>query len=66
TSRISYLDENGATLPTGENPWLVPDAAVQVTGIRVEVDWSRQGWRLDDATAQLSARCTPSPQESTP
>ena len=30
-------------------------------GIRVTVDWSSTGWRLDPATATLSARCTPVP-----
>lgn len=62
-----YYDAAGAVLPTGPDPLVVPDTAARVEGIRVTVDWSGQGWRLDDATAQLSALCTPAPSpEDTP
>ena len=62
-SGIVYYDDANAVIPLAEgaDPWLVPDAAVRVEGIRVGVDWSAHGWNLDAATATLSARCTPVP-----
>ncbi|MFT4052157.1 MAG: Ig-like domain-containing protein [Microbacterium sp.] len=59
TSTIAYYDANGALLPTGTDPWVVPAAAVRVEGIGVTVDWSAQDWGLEPATATLSAVCTP-------
>ncbi|MFT4214386.1 MAG: Ig-like domain-containing protein [Microbacterium sp.] len=61
TADIVYRDADGNVLAVGDDPWTVPDAAVQVSGIRVTVDWSAQGWNLDSATAELSAVCTAAP-----
>ncbi len=58
---IVYYDQNGAVLDPGSDPWLVPADAFRVEGIRVTVDWSAQGWNLDNATSTLSAVCTPLP-----
>ncbi|MBF4561385.1 hypothetical protein ITJ43_04480 [Microbacterium sp. VKM Ac-2870] len=59
-SGIRYYDKNDALIAPGTDPWTVPDAAVRVAGIRVVVDWAGTGWNLSPATADLSARCTPS------
>ncbi len=66
TDTLTYFDAEGAALPIGENPLLVPDAAVRVAGLGVRVDWSAQGWNLDAAVAELSASCTPLPVIPTP
>lgn len=66
TAAIAYYDDTDARLDPGADPWLVPATAVRVEGIRVVVDWSAQGWNLDAATAQLSARCTPVPPSDPP
>ena len=58
--RLTYYDAAGAELPVGDDPWLVPDAAVRVDGIGVEVDWP-SAWRLDEAEATFAAVCTPAP-----
>ena len=58
---IAYYDDAGTRLDPGTDPWKVPATATRVEGIRVTVDWSSTGWRLDPATATLSARCTPVP-----
>jgi len=64
-SGIVYYDAAGAVIAPGSDPWLVPDAAVRVEGIRVTVDWSAQRWRLDAASATLAAAiCTPAPTPS--
>ncbi|MFT3798131.1 Ig-like domain-containing protein [Microbacterium sp.] len=63
---IVYLDASGAVLPTGSDPWVVPDTATQVSGIRVVVDWSARGWNLDAASAELSGSCTPAPTPTDP
>lgn len=57
TDAIVYFDAAGAVIPTGPDPLMVPDAAVRVTGVGVQVDWPV--WGLDSATAELSASCTP-------
>ncbi len=57
---IRYYDKNDALLVPGTDPWTVPAEAVRVTGIRVVVDWSGQGWNLAPASAELATRCTPS------
>lgn len=68
TTAIAYYDDADALLAPGSDPWIVPETAVRVEGIRVGVDWSAQGWNLDSATATLAARCTPVPPttEETP
>lgn len=58
---MAYYDAAGTRLDPGSDPWTVPAAAVRVEGIGVEVDWSAQGWRLDDAETAFAATCTPSP-----
>lgn len=60
-SAVAYYDGAGARLDPGADPWRVPAAAERVEGIRVIVDWAKTGWRLDPATATLSALCTPAP-----
>ncbi|GAA3906539.1 Ig-like domain-containing protein [Microbacterium invictum] len=63
---LTYYDAEGRVLPRDGNTWLVPDAAVRVEGIRVEVRWPG-AWNLDAATASFSATCTPAPvPEPTP
>ncbi|WP_292831664.1 Ig-like domain-containing protein [Microbacterium sp.] len=57
--QITYFDAAGAVLPTGEDPLLVPAAAVRVSGVGVRVDWA--AWNLEPAIAEMSATCTPLP-----
>ena len=55
-----FRDKNGAALPKTEgNPTLVPAGATSVENIGVSVDWSKPGWNLDKATAELSGACKP-------
>ena len=58
---MRYFDADGAELAAGPDPWIVPDAAVRVTGIGVVVDWAGRGWNLNPATADFSATCSPAP-----
>lgn len=58
---LRYYDADGAELAAGADPWIVPDAAVRVTGIGVVVDWAQRGWDLDAASAEFSATCSPAP-----
>lgn len=58
---LRYYDAAGAELAPGADPWIVPDAAVRVTGISVVVDWAGRGWGLRPATADFSATCSPAP-----
>ncbi|MCM3613171.1 Ig-like domain-containing protein [Microbacterium enclense] len=55
-----FRDKSGAVLPKTEgNPTLVPTGATSVENIGVSVDWSKPGWNLDKATAELSGVCKP-------
>lgn len=65
-SAITYYDEAGAPIAAGSDPWIVPDNAVRVDGVRVTVDWSARGWGLAAATGTLSTRCTPVPPAPVP
>ncbi|GEP47051.1 hypothetical protein FVP74_02820 [Microbacterium saccharophilum] len=58
---MRYYDAAGAELAPGTDPWIVPDAAVRVTGIGVVVDWVERGWGLRPAAAEFSATCSPAP-----
>jgi large repetitive protein len=55
-----YRDANGAVIPTAD-PSIAPPEASRVDGIAVTVDWSAQGWGLQNATAMLGGQCTPLP-----
>ncbi len=57
---VVYLDRSGNRLTRDPDaPERVPAGAVRVENIGVSVDWSRQGWNLDPASATLSGPCTP-------
>lgn len=56
---LVYYDADGEVLPAGDDPWQVPEDAVRASGIAVRVEWSRDDWNLEPATAQFSAACTP-------
>jgi hypothetical protein len=61
---IRYYDKNDTVLAPGTDPWTVPANAVRVTGIRVVVDWSGQGWsppRERGARHTLYASAAPNP-----
>jgi len=55
---LRYFDADGRELPH-EDSWLVPVGAVRVQGVGVTVDWSAQGWGLQNATDRFSGTCTP-------
>jgi hypothetical protein len=54
-----YRDAEGAVLPNGPDPSLVPYGAFSVSGVGVTVSWATQGWNLNPASASISARCAP-------
>lgn len=56
---VRYLDSSRAVLPRGEDPAVVPVGARYVEDIGVTVDWSAQGWGLNNAGATFSGECTP-------
>lgn len=57
---LTYYDAEGRVLPRDGDAWTVPDAAVRVDGIGVEVRWPG-AWNLDAAATSFSATCTPAP-----
>lgn len=55
---LRFYDASGARLERTADSWTVPNAAVRME-TTVTVDWSAQGWGLQNATATVTANCTP-------
>ncbi|MFS0734058.1 Ig-like domain-containing protein [Microbacterium sp. 1P10UB] len=58
TRNAVYLAADGTVVPE-RVAGIVPVGTSTIEGIAVTVDWSKQGWDLDAATATISARCQP-------
>ncbi|MDZ8170582.1 Ig-like domain-containing protein [Microbacterium xanthum] len=56
---LRYFDADGTRLPHPAGTWEVPLGAAYVEGIAVTVDWSAQGWGLQNAQTTFGATCQP-------
>lgn len=56
-SGVVYRDASGARVDPGETPRTVPAGTATVSGIRVTIDWSAQGWGLSNAVLPVSGSC---------
>ncbi|MDZ8274982.1 Ig-like domain-containing protein [Microbacterium aquimaris] len=56
---LRYFDADGTRLSHTAGTWEVPVGAAYVEGISVTVDWSAQGWGLQNAQTTFAATCQP-------